>query len=128
MKIIRFVIAIALGFSILFGGIYLKFFPTSNNLIDSYIVQVGIYKQEENANNMMAKLTELQQPNYKYQNNNNFIVFTGVFLNEQEAKEMGNIISEKGITCVIKQVEFDSDLKDSIANQNYEMIINELGS
>ena len=128
MKIIRLAIVSAVGLSILFGGFYLKVFSSLESEIDAYIVQVGIYKQEENANEMINQLTNLKQPNYKYQKDNNFVVIAGVFLNEQEAKTMGNGISEQGITCVIKQVKFSNELKDYIEQQNYEAIIKELSS
>lgn len=128
MKIIRLAIVSAVGLSILFGGFYLKVFSSLESEIDAYIVQVGIYKQEENANEMINQLTNLKQPNYKYQKDNNFVVIAGVFLNEQEAKTMGNSISEQGITCVIKQVKFSNELKDDIEQQNYETIIKELSS
>ena len=128
MKIIRLAIVSAVGLSILFGGFYLKVFSSLESEIDAYIVQVGIYKQEENANEMINQLTNLKQPNYKYQKDNNFVVIAGVFLNEQEAKTMGNSISEQGITCVIKQVKFSNELKDDIERQNYEAIIKELSS
>lgn len=128
MKIVRLVVVLAVSLSMCFCGIYLKFFSTLNNYINVYIVQVGIYKQDENANEMIKKLTDLGKPNYKYQKDNNFVVITGVYLDEEEAKEMGNGISEKGITCVIKQTKFDSSFKEIIKNQNYEAIINELGS
>lgn len=128
MKIIRLVVVIALALSLLFSGFYLKILPKLENKINAYIVQVGIYKQEENANEMINKLTQLQQPNYKYQKDNNFVVITGVFLDEQEAKNMGNSISENGITCVIKSIQLSSNLKSSIEQQNYELIIKELSS
>ena len=114
MKIIRLAIVSAVGLSILFGGFYLKVFSSLESEIDAYIVQVGIYKQEENANEMINQLTNLKQPNYKYQKDNNFVVIAGVFLNEQEAKTMGNSISEQGITVVNKQVKFYNELKDDI--------------
>ena len=128
MKIIRLAIVSAVGLSTLFGRFYLKVFSSLESEIDAYIVQVGIYKQEENANEMINQLTNLKQPNYKYQKDNNFVVIAGVFLNEQEAKTMGNSISEQGITCVIKQVKFSNELKDDIEQQNYEAIIKELSS
>lgn len=128
MKIIRVTAVLAILLSLCFAGIYLKFFSTINSHIDAYIVQVGIYKQEENANEMVAKLTQLQKPNYKYQKDNNYIIITGVFLTEEEAKNMGNDISANGITCVIKQENFTSDFKEKIEQQDYEAIIKELGS
>ncbi len=128
MKIVRFVIVVSIALSLLFSCFYLKFFSSIGSKINAYIVQVGIYKQDENANEMITKLTELQQPNYKYQKDNNFVVITGVFLDEEEAKKMGNTISEQGITCVIKQVKFTNNFKEIIEQQNYEAIIKELGS
>lgn len=128
MKIVRFVILVSIALSLLFSCFYLKFFSSIGSKINAYIVQVGIYKQDENANEMITKLTELQQPNYKYQKDNNFVVITGVFLDEEEAKKMGNTISEQGITCVIKQVKFTNNFKEIIEQQNYEAIIKELGS
>ena len=128
MKIIRLAIVSAVLLSILFGGFYLKVCSSFKSEIDAYIVQVGIYKQEENANEMITQLTNLKQPNYKYQKDNNFVVITGVFLDEKEAKDMGNTISESGITCVIKQTKFESSFKEVIEKQDYEAIIKELGS
>lgn len=128
MKIVRFVIVVSIALSLLFSCFYLKFFSSIGSKINAYIVQVGIYKQDENANEMITKLTELQQPNYKYQKDNNFVVITGVFLDEEEAKKMGNTISEEGITCLIKQVKFTNNFKEIIEQQNYEAIIKELGS
>ena len=127
MKIVRLVVVLAVALSICFCGIYLKFFSTINSYINTYIVQVGIYKQDENAE-MIKKLSDLGKPNYKYQKDNNFVVITGVFLDEKEAKDMGNTISESGITCVIKQTKFESSFKEVIEKQDYEAIIKELGS
>ena len=123
MKIVRLVVVLAVALSICFCGIYLKFFSTINSYINTYIVQVGIYKQDENANEMIKKLSDLGKPNYKYQKDNNFVVITGVFLDEKEAKDMGNTISESGITCVIKQTKFESSFKEVIEKQDYEAII-----
>ena len=128
MKIVRLVVVLAVALSICFCGIYLKFFSTINSYINTYIVQVGIYKQDENANEMIKKLSDLGKPNYKYQKDNNFVVITGVFLDEKEAKDMGNTISESGITCVIKQTKFESSFKEVIEKHDYEAIIRELGS
>ena len=128
MKIVRLVVVLAVALSICFCGIYLKFFSTINSYINTYIVQVGIYKQNENANEMIKKLSDLGKPNYKYQKDNNFVVITGVFLDEKEAKDMGNTSSESGITCVIKQTKFESSFKEVIEKQDYEAIIKELGS
>ena len=47
MKIVRLVVVLAVALSICFCGIYLKFFSTINSYINTYIVQVGIYKQDE---------------------------------------------------------------------------------
>ena len=128
MKIVRLVVVLAVALSICFCGIYLKFFLSIYSYINTYIVQVGIYKQDENANEMIKKLSDLGKPNYKYQKDNNFVVITGVFLDEKEAKDMGNTISESGITCVIKQTKFESSFKEVIEKQDYEAIIKELGS
>ena len=123
MKIVRLIVVLAVALSICFSGIYLKFFSTINNYINAYIVQVGIYKQDENANEMTKKLSDLQKPNYKYQKDNNFVVITGVYLDEKEAKEMGNTISESGITCVIKQTKFESSFKDIIVKQDRKSVV-----
>lgn len=128
MKIIRFIVVLAVALSLLFSAFYLKFFSSIGSKINVYIVQVGIYKQEENANEMITKLTNLKQPNFKYSKDNNFVVIAGAFLDEEEAKKMGNTISEKGVTCVIKQVKFANSFKEIIEQQNYEAIIKELGS
>lgn len=128
MKLVRLVVVLAVALSICFSGIYLKFFSNLNNYFDAYIVQIGIYKQDENANEMVKKLNDLKITNYKYQKDNNNVIITGAFLKEEEAKKMGKMISENGITCVIKQTKFKSSFKEMIEKQEYDVIVKELGS
>ena len=64
-------------------------FSTINSYINTYIVQVGIYKQDENANEMIKKLSDLGKPNYKYQKDNNFVVITGVFWMKRRQRTWG---------------------------------------
>lgn len=128
MKIIRLVVVVAVALSVLYGSIYLKFFSNFSDSIQAYIVQVGIYKQDENANEMINKLSDLKKTGYKYQKDNKFIVIAGVFLDKQEAKKMGQEISNGGITCVIKPTQFEASFKEIISNQDYETIIKELSS
>ena len=123
MKIIRVVVVQAVFLSMCFMGVYLKFFSTFNSYFNAYIVQVGNYEEEANADEMVAKLTQLQKVNYKYQQNNNFIVITGIFLTEEEAKNMGNDISNNGITCVIKQVRLEAEYKEKVEQQDYQALV-----
>ena len=123
MKIIRVVVVLAVFLSMCFMGVYLKFFSTFNSYFNAYIVQVGNYEEEANADEMVAKLTQLQKVNYKYQQNNNFIVITGIFLTEEEAKNMGNDISNNGITCVIKQVRLEAEYKEKVEQQDYQALV-----
>mgnify|MGYP006923759761 CR=1 FL=1 len=38
---------------------------------------------------MIKKLSDLGKPNYKYQKDNNFVVITGVFLDERRQRTWG---------------------------------------
>ncbi|MFQ7174705.1 MAG: hypothetical protein ACLRQF_23290 [Thomasclavelia ramosa] len=65
MKIIRLAIVSSWVVDVIWWILFK--FSSLEGEIDAYIVPVGIYKQEENANEMINQLTNLKQPNYKYQ-------------------------------------------------------------
>lgn len=128
MKAKQVVVVVALLLSVCFGGLYLKFFSTFNTSIKVYVCQVGIYKDDANANAMIEKLKAASLNGYSYKKEETTIVISDIFLDENKANELGKKISEQQMTCVIKSYNVSKECKDSIEKQNYEIVLQELAS
>ena len=126
MKAKYVVITVAVVLSSCFGGIYLKFFSNIEDKMDIYICQVGIYKEQENADAMKEKLTSLEFKGYSYTKEDTIVVVSEIFTNEKEANELGTKISELGMTCVVKEYEVDDELKTDIEENKYDAVFKEI--
>ncbi|MFV0394942.1 MAG: SPOR domain-containing protein [Coprobacillaceae bacterium] len=126
MKAKYITITIALVLSAIFGGIYMKFFSTINETITIYVCQVGIYEDETNANDMKQNLTNLELPTYSYQKDQTFVVISDIFLEEDKAKEYGTTVSEKQITCAIREYSIPKEMKSLVENKEYDEVLKEI--
>ncbi len=120
------VIAIAVMLSIVFGFVYMKLFSTLHATSSVYVCQVGIYKEEANANEMKQKLESIQIPAYIYQKDATFIVIGDIFTSEEEANTLGKKISENQITCIVREYPISIGLKKEVQNKQYENVYKEL--
>ena len=126
MKVKQVVIIVALVLSVCFGATYMQFFSTMQETIKIYVCQVGIYKEQANADAMITKLKGIESNGYSYQKENTIIVISDIFLKQEEAKEAGTKISEKQISCVIKEYSVDKKYGPEIEKKTYENVIKEL--
>lgn len=126
MKTKYLTVTVALVLSALFGTIYMKFFSTVSATIHIYVCQVGIYSEETNANDMMQNLKNSELPTYSYHKDDTIIVISDIFLDKEQAEALGTTISEKQITCAIREYAIPEDMKTLIENKDYEKVLKEL--
>lgn len=126
MKAKYITVAVALTLSVIFGTIYMKFFSTVNASIKIYVCQVGVYKEEANANDMQQKLKDQSLPTYSYKKDKTIIVISDIFLDKDKANEFGKTVSEKQITCAIIEYSIPDTLKTQVEKKEYEKVLKEL--
>ena len=67
-----------------------------------YVLQVGRYKEKENANQIINQLKELEMTSYFYQDQE-YVIIQDIYLEERQANQQAKELSQKGITCVVKE-------------------------
>lgn len=127
MKVKQVVVIVALLLSVCFGALYIRFFSTVSEKVDIYACQVGIYKEQGNADSMIASLKAAGLNGYSYQKEDTIIVVSDIFLTQEAAKELGTKISEKQISCVIKEYQVDKKYQPEIEKKTYDTVLKELG-
>lgn len=86
-----------------------------------YVVQVGRYKEKENAQQMKKQLNELELTSYLYQDEG-YVVFQDIYLQEIKANQQAKKLSQKGITCVVKEYLIDKRYQEEIEKKSYKKI------
>lgn len=86
-----------------------------------YVLQVGRYKEKENANKIINQLKELQMTSYFYQNQE-YVIIQDIYLQEKQANQKAKELSQKGITCVVKEYLIDESYQEEIQKKNYKRI------
>ncbi|MDO5812444.1 MAG: SPOR domain-containing protein [Bacillota bacterium] len=86
-----------------------------------YVLQVGRYKEKENANQIQNQLQELKLTSYLYQDQE-YVVIQDVYLQEKQANQQAKELSQKGITCVVKEYLIDESYQEEIQKKNYKRI------
>ena len=86
-----------------------------------YVLQVGRYKEKENANKIINQLKELQMTSYFYQNQE-YVIIQDIYLEERQANQQAKELSQKGITCVVKEYLIDEGYQEEIQKKNYKRI------
>ena len=86
-----------------------------------YVLQVGRYKEIENANKIINQLKELQMTSYFYQNQE-YVIIQDIYLQEKQANQKAKELSQKGITCVVKEYLIDEGYQEEIQKKNYKRI------
>lgn len=93
--------------------------------ISAYVIQVGRYDKQENADEIIKQLKELGYEGYSYQDNN-IVVISRIVLKQDEANQLAKELAQKGITCVVKEYLIDKKFENEISNNNYESVYKEL--
>ncbi len=95
--------------------------------ISVYVIQMGRYKKEENANQMIEQLKKAGYQGYRYQDKD-IVVLAKIVCTQDEANQMAKEISQKGMSCVVKEYQVDQKYKNEVTSQKYEHIYEELKS
>lgn len=95
--------------------------------ISVYVIQMGRYKKEENANQMIEQLKNAGYQGYRYQDKD-IVVLAKIVCTQDEANQMAKEISQKGMSCVVKEYQIDQKYKNEVTSQKYEHIYEELKS
>ncbi len=95
--------------------------------ISVYVIQMGRYKKEENANQMIEQLKKAGYQGYRYQDKD-IVVLAKIVCTQDEANQMAKEISQKGMSCVVKEYQIDQKYKNEVTSQKYEHIYEELKS
>lgn len=93
--------------------------------ISIYVIQVGRYDKQENADEIIKQLKELNYEGYSYQDDN-IVVISKIVLKQNEANTLAKELSQKGITCVVKECLIDKKYEQEIINKKYENVYKEL--
>lgn len=93
--------------------------------ISAYVIQVGRYDEQDNANEIIKQLEELGYKGYSYKDDN-IVVISKIVLKQSEANQLAKELSEKGLTCVVKEYLVNAKYKEEINNNNYENVYKEL--
>lgn len=93
--------------------------------ISIYVIQVGRYDKQENADEIIKQLKELNYEGYSYQDDN-IVVISKIVLKQNEANTLAKELSQKGITCVVKEYLIDKKYEQEIINKKYENVYKEL--
>lgn len=93
--------------------------------ISVFVVQVGRYDQQENADHTIAQLGELGYEGYCYQDDN-YVVIAQIVFQQDEADRMAAELAQKGLTCVVKEYMVDSQYETEIDQKQYENVYKEL--
>lgn len=86
-----------------------------------YVLQVGRYKEKENANQITNQLKELKMASYLYQDQE-YVVIQDIYLQEKKANQVAKELSQKGITCVVKEYLVDESYREEIKKKSYKKV------
>lgn len=129
----KLVYLFAFVFSILFSFVYFFIFysylPIKNNeAITLYMNQIGLYKEEENANKVKVSLETKDVKTYIYRNENLYVVVCGVG-DKEYVQTIGDTLKELNYSYVLKKVEItDEEICNYVKEENYEEALELIGN
>lgn len=108
-------------------GLFLYLDHVLKQEISVYVIQIGRYKEEENAKKMIEQLKSAGYEGYSYKDND-IVVITKIVLKQSEANQIAKDISQKGMSCVVKEYSVDEKYKTEVTSQKYQHIYEGLKS
>lgn len=93
--------------------------------ISVYVIQVGRYDKQENADEIMKQLSDLGYESYSYEDDN-IVVLSKIVLKQNDANQLAEELSSKGVTCVVKEYLVDKKYKEEINENDYKNVYKEL--
>ena len=76
---------------------------------------------------MIEQLKKAGYQGYRYQDKD-IVVLAKIVCTQDEANQMAKEISQKGMSCVVKEYQIDQKYKNEVTSQKYEHIYEELKS
>ena len=123
------VTVLALSFTLVFSFIFLKLFVdeaivTSSNQAIVYYLQVGAFKNLDNANGKVEQLKQNDIEAYYYFQDDLYFVVTGFSLDKNEKDIQKQILIENEITCYDKQVVvMDASIIEQMQSNSYAKLL-----
>lgn len=123
----------AFTFSILFSFVYLFIFHSylplkTDETITLYMNQIGLYKEESNANKVKTSLNEGNIETYIYKNEELYVVVCGVG-EKENAENVGESLKGLNYSYVLKKVEIsDRKIINYVKEENFEKALELIGN
>ena len=113
-------------FSLLFI-LFLIFFQHNNEELTYYMNQVGIFKEEENANNKIDEIKEIGLMAFSYKNDDLLIVVTSITLDKETCLKEQETLKVNNISSIQKQITTSNQkITNALKNEQYEIIMKEM--
>lgn len=124
----RLIVFFAVLFSILFSVVYYLLFSTLASADAEkrtlYMIQVGLYKQQESITDMQKKLQKEGIATYTWKQGKTTAVVCGVNKDEKQTKKVESILKKKKYSYIQKSVTItDSTLAALIDKQEYGKVL-----
>lgn len=111
----------------LFSLLYIQLFSIKDSSHRIYVCQVGIFSNEGNAMDLVEEMNSLGFEGNYYIKDLQYFVLGGITLEQEDAIEIGELISGVNRTCVIKEYYVQGDCIEEIKEGEYAMVLEELG-
>ena len=92
--------------------------------ITYYMNQIGIYKEQENANKCINEVNSLDLNGYTYMNDDLFVVVTSITLNKEDCIKEQEILENNNISFILKEITTSNEeLINSLRNNNFKYVM-----
>lgn len=98
-----------LGVSLLFGFGFMQLQKGSQEEIVVYYLQTGVYKTEQNAQNMQIKLSQLAIDSSIYECDQLYYVICAIDLNQEKLTDFETILNNNNLSSVRKEKKIISE-------------------
>lgn len=113
----------------LFSGLLWLVMPQSQNTdVTLYYHQVGIYANEQNAQNALSQLDGLGLDGYTLNKDGNAVIICGLVFEQEESEAIEATLQGAGMPILEKEEIVSNDLKVAFENNETENLLKELES
>ena len=92
--------------------------------ITYYMNQIGIYKEQDNANKCINEIKSLDLNGYTYMNDDLFVVVTSITLNKEDCIKEQEILKNNNISFILKEITTSNEeLINSLRNNNFKYVM-----
>lgn len=92
--------------------------------ITYYMNQIGIYKEQDNANKCINEIKSLDLNGYTYMNDDLFVVVTSITLNKEDCIKEQEILKNNNISFILKEITTSNEeLINALRNNNFKYVM-----